>query len=187
MARAACGCGRTKTAQARVCPRRVPSHTVKSCVSGPLGALEQNGAYSGGAPHRQVGGASAYRARTARGRGRRAARVGGRRRARGDAPSREGIPSSVRFSLPAPSASSTPPTPSAPRTPSAPLAPSHHPLANARSTPPFPPHASALHPTTNQRDCARRRWRSLLRLSPVVHHPSSPSFHTGATPSPWFY
>ena len=45
------GCGRTKTAPARVCPLRVPSHTIQSCVSGPLGALEQNGAYSGGAPH----------------------------------------------------------------------------------------------------------------------------------------
>ena len=37
--------------RARVCPRRAPSHTVQSCVSGPFGALEQNGAYSGGAPH----------------------------------------------------------------------------------------------------------------------------------------
>ena len=33
------------------CRRRAPSHTVQSCVSGPFGALEPNGAYSGGAPH----------------------------------------------------------------------------------------------------------------------------------------
>ena len=45
---------RTKKVAARVCTRRAPSHTVQSCVSGPFGALEPNGAYSGGAPHRQV-------------------------------------------------------------------------------------------------------------------------------------
>ena len=42
---------RTKKVAARVCTRRAPSHTVQSCVSGPFGALEPNGAYSGGAPH----------------------------------------------------------------------------------------------------------------------------------------
>ena len=45
------GRGRTKKVAARVCTRRAPSHTVQSCVSGPFGALEPNGAYSGGAPH----------------------------------------------------------------------------------------------------------------------------------------
>ena len=151
------GRGRTKKVAARVCTRRAPSHTVQSCVSGPFGALEPNGAYSGGAPHtprwRQVNLDSVLFRRARQ----------GREATLCDCATRCAAAHHAQDSRPAIATATAPPP--------------------HRHTPPYRTPHTPRHPTTNQRGCARRRRGSPRDPPFAAHTPAAPAFIW--VPEPW--